>query len=921
MAIVNTYRFQTEGERVVENSLVNINNLLIQLTGQIEGTNNRLSNMGAQLGSLNANMAKTTDKTNKVTQQTSMWQKSLKSVAVRLVGLHALLSIGLGKLRELWSWVQNSGEAFRKFERRLAEVSTIIKQLGGTEMPQMTAQIEMLSKRFGKNVEDLSKGMYDILSASFEASEGMRLLRTATVASIAGLTDVEKAVDSLTSILNAYGKNVGQASAVSDELFQTVIRGKLVFEDLASAMGYIVPIAANLGVEMRELLASFSTATRQGQHLDMVTRGLALGLQDISDPTVASAKAAKEYGVDLNSTALQVKGLEYVLYDLNEAMNEYGAKILPEMIRNMRSMRVFMALTGKEGIQGFTRDLNELNTEAGQTEEAFTKMANTMAFQVDVLDQTMAQLERRVGEVFTGFEIWWKKTQVWWGTLFTAGLFEAEKSVRKIDEYIIQLQRHYISLVAQQGQGITPFFKQFEMGRKQELPVDEVIEYFRVQDQMYKKAKDWIDVENELRIAKLEKSEAGGDRPAAWFDEDWSRASESVTKLESKLGGLREEYEMLTIEADTLVWSFNYLEGAMGDFTEAIDSNKLNIITLNNEIDRLDEQVRKTYTAFSGQQFGWDEGGYMGWQKAVLEQETALDRVNNAYRMASAYGGEYLDELYELNPELAALAKIIYEAADAQEELNKQTGKRFTFEAGRISTRRILEELRNKKTSKGEKTEAEQAEEDAQRILDVWSYRNYKLSDIRDDEIRNLEEMIIAEQTELLKYESWLREEWATYGKTVGGYINFLKQIDTLGLTEQYEAITGLNVVREANRQYRLFSDFISQNHGNDFFKALSIFRSALPGGWTPFGGSWPGGFQHGTTYVPKTGLYPLHKGEEVIPAGGHGGQTTIQVNIPPIEINARIVNDDDMEAFITRLGYAVSTGLVSGLQTNYRVG
>ena len=102
-----------------------------------------------------------------------------------------------------------------------------------------------------------------------------------------------------TTVLNSYGMSVYEATNVSDTLFQSVVRGKFQFADLESALGYVVPIAAQAGIAFEELMATLSTATRHGLHLDMAARGLAMGLQNIINPSEGAAKAAKKYAKEV----------------------------------------------------------------------------------------------------------------------------------------------------------------------------------------------------------------------------------------------------------------------------------------------------------------------------------------------------------------------------------------------------------------------------------------------------------------------------------------------------------------------------------------------------------------------------------------------------------------------------------------------
>jgi TP901 family phage tail tape measure protein len=372
---------------------------------------------------------------------------------LKFIGLSAVLGMTSKGFHILKEWVGKSIEEFRAFEKKMAEVSTILTGESIRSIIEVGVEIERLSVTYGQSATDLAKGMYDILSAAFSASEGMKLLEIATKASIAGVTDVSTSVDVFTSILNAWGKTVAQATTLSDQLFQTVVRGKLVFADLASAMGYIAPIAANLGVEFKEIAAALSTVTRQGQHVDMATRGLALMLQNIANLAPAAGDAATKYGVDLSDVALRVGGLEYIMKSLNVAMEEHGSHILPQMIRNMRSFRVAVALAGDVGLAGFTDDMEYLNSSAGRTEEAMAKMMNTSQMQADILSQSMQYLERDIGKAWSGFDIWAKKAKLWWGSLLAGENADAAVDAYETRANDIKIAAYAVIKAAENMQG------------------------------------------------------------------------------------------------------------------------------------------------------------------------------------------------------------------------------------------------------------------------------------------------------------------------------------------------------------------------------------------------------------------------------------------------------------------------------------
>jgi len=378
--------------------------------------------------------------------------QSIKGLSAKFVGLSFAVNTATRAFQEGIKWVGKSIQQYRDYEKQITEVSTLIGGAATDSIKTMGLEIEHLSIKWGQAVGDLTTGLYDIVSAAVDVEDAMGLLNVATRAAIAGLADVSVSVDVFTSILKAWGMEASQMDRIADELFQTIRRGKLRFDDLAHAMGYIAPIAAGLGVEFREIAAAFQTTTRQGQHLDMVTRGLALGLQNIANATPAAAEAALHYGVDLSHTALSVFGLESVLRDMNEAMEEHGYHILPEMIRNMRSYRVFMALTGSS-LEEFVDDLRFLEESAGAADEALNKMMTTAQMQSDLAQQHMEKLERSVGEAWHSIDIAWQKTKLWFGTLISERSWSAAwGALDKLDTQLLDVRQHYVDMMITERQ-------------------------------------------------------------------------------------------------------------------------------------------------------------------------------------------------------------------------------------------------------------------------------------------------------------------------------------------------------------------------------------------------------------------------------------------------------------------------------------
>jgi hypothetical protein len=77
------------------------------------------------------------------------------------------------------------------------------------------------------------------------------------------------------------------------------------------------------------------------------------------------------------------------------------------------------------------------------------------------------------------------------------------------------------------------------------------------------------------------------------------------------------------------------------------------------------------------------------------------------------------------------------------------------------------------------------------------------------------------------------------------------------------------------------------------------------------------GGYEQGTDYVPSTGLYQLHKGEAVVPAGKNGNSSiVININNPSVQ------NPNDITKLSQALENVVRANLVDKQtgKTKYRM-
>ncbi len=280
------------------------------------------------------------------------------------------------------------------FERQLAKVSTMLDKTSMKSMKNFSKGLQILSVQFAESTKTLSKGLYDILSASVAPAKAMSVLKISSRAAVAGMTTTAVAADVITTIMNSYSMAAEKAAYISDVLFATVKRGKTEFPELATAIGMVAATASQVGLSFEEMQAAISTMTRQGINVHRATIALMNILNAFLTPTDAAREAAKQFGIELTTTWLAANRFEGMMKKLSKASPEEIAEIFPS-VRGLRGMNAALG-----DINGFLRDLKLNANAAGLTLEAFAKMSKTAWFNVKQLSREMVVLTVEFGKHF-----------------------------------------------------------------------------------------------------------------------------------------------------------------------------------------------------------------------------------------------------------------------------------------------------------------------------------------------------------------------------------------------------------------------------------------------------------------------------------------------------------------------------------------
>jgi len=334
---------------------------------------------------------------------------SRTTATVTKLGRSFLMMAGVGGGLYMFSNVLRSGiREAAAFEKQMAMVSTMLDQQSMSILPHYKEQLRAMSKEFGEGTETLSKGLYDILSASIAPAKALNVLAVAAKAAKGGMTDTGTAADALTTILNSYGLSAERAGDVSDKMFAIVKRGKTTYAELAPNIGKIASLAATAGVSFDDLGASIATMTRAGVQTEIAITSLRAVILGFLKPMPDAIEMAKKFDIVLSSATLSTEGLRGVVQKLSKATAEQLAIIFP----TSRALAGFTA--NIRNASGLTEDFERSLGALGLSQEAYMKMVGTDEQKLAQLNQQWIDMKKSIGELTTGPLIGFLEKVTWY---------------------------------------------------------------------------------------------------------------------------------------------------------------------------------------------------------------------------------------------------------------------------------------------------------------------------------------------------------------------------------------------------------------------------------------------------------------------------------------------------------------------------
>lgn len=321
-------------------------------------------------------------------RQTSTLERSFGKLAKTMTAVFAGVQVA--------NFVKDSTKAFIDFENGMNEVFTLLPNISNEAMEEMTDQVKKFSKEAGVLPEKTVPALYQALSAGVPKDNVFSFLETANKAAVGGVTNLETAVDGLTTVVNSYGADVIDVNKASDLMFTTVKLGKTNFEQLSQSLFNVLPSASAAGVKFEDVSAALATLTAQGVPTSVATTKIRTAIDEMSKSgTEVSNKFKELTGKSFKEFLAEGKNIQDAFQILERHAKATG-KGINDLFSSQEAGSAALALTGKS-TEMFTNALNEMNKASGATDAAFGKMEQGLKRKIEKLKANFEVFKLQVG--------------------------------------------------------------------------------------------------------------------------------------------------------------------------------------------------------------------------------------------------------------------------------------------------------------------------------------------------------------------------------------------------------------------------------------------------------------------------------------------------------------------------------------------
>jgi hypothetical protein len=241
----------------------------------------------------------------------------------------------------------------------------------------------------GYSSDELAAAMYKVESGGQHGAAALKVLQAAAEGAKAENADLTTVSDALTSAMVDYKVPADQAATVTSKLVAATSQGKMTFEELASSMSAILPVASANHVSLDDILGDLASMTVHGMSAQQATQNLADAIRHMAAPTQVQSKELAVLGMNATevSKSLGEKGLSGTINDISSRITSQmgpDGMVVVNLTNALKGMAPPVQDLGKKVLDGsmsfkdFTAAAKQMGVINDKNVSSFAALAGSM---------------------------------------------------------------------------------------------------------------------------------------------------------------------------------------------------------------------------------------------------------------------------------------------------------------------------------------------------------------------------------------------------------------------------------------------------------------------------------------------------------------------------------------------------------------
>ena len=305
----------------------------------------------------------------------------------------------------LKSSIDGLADDWNSFDKGMRAVNTMAGK-NAEDLGKLKDQVAALGNEIPKTKEELSAGLYQVISNGVPENNWIAFLEQSAKASVGGIADLGQTVTVTSTIIKNYGLEWDKAGEIQDKIQMTAKNGVTSFEQLAAALPRVSGNAATLDVSIDELMATFATLTGVSGNTAEVSTQLAAVFTALVKPSSEATAMAQQMGIQFDASAIKAAGgMRNFLTQLNNDISQYAAangmleeEIYGKLFGSAESLRALIPLTG-ELSDKFSENVDAMAGSEGTIEQAFENMAGSGESVTQMLQNQLSTMFEWAGSI------------------------------------------------------------------------------------------------------------------------------------------------------------------------------------------------------------------------------------------------------------------------------------------------------------------------------------------------------------------------------------------------------------------------------------------------------------------------------------------------------------------------------------------